>query len=65
MPKNPRPKQPIYHSQNDIMSPPLYSDKLNIEVNLFMSKAILRNRIENSLGLISAEDILSGSGDEF
>ena len=65
MPKNPRPQQPIYHSQNDIMSPPLYSDKLNIEVNLFMSKAILRNRIENSLGLISAEDILSGSGDEF
>ena len=41
IPKNPPPQQPIYHSQNDIMSPPLYSDKLNIEVNLFMSKAIL------------------------
>ena len=64
MPKYPRPQKPIYHSQKD-MSPPLYSEEIDIEVNLFMSTALQRNRIGNSLGLISADDILSGSGDDF
>ena len=64
MPKKPGPLQPIYQPSLLPIPEEIYKEYRQFERNTFLSKVVLRNRLENKLELISTEDILKASSIE-
>ena len=63
MPKSPKPLQPIYSNADlfDIQNPNCISE----DISIFACKAIVRNRLDSKLELLTVNDIVEFSGTDY